>query len=70
MKRRPKSESSKSCHGRMSEEVLAALSLYLGKMGPICHFSRALPASIWGHCFEILVLLAFRAHKRGVTVIF
>ena len=23
--------------------------LYMGKMGSICHFPRALPASIWGH---------------------
>ena len=39
--------------------------LYMGKMGSICHFPRALPASIWGHCSQILVLLAFGAHKKG-----
>ena len=25
-----------------------------GKMGSICHFSRALPASIWRHCSQVL----------------
>ena len=39
--------------------------MYMGKMGSICHFSRALPASIWGHCSQVLVLLAFAAHKKG-----
>ena len=29
--------------------------LYMGKMGSICHFPRALPASIWGHCSQILI---------------
>ena len=28
---------------------------YTGKMGSMCHFPRALPASIWGHCSQILV---------------
>ena len=27
----------------------------MGKMGSICHFPRALPASIWGHCSQVLV---------------
>ena len=39
--------------------------MYMGKMGSICHFPRALPASIWGHCSQILFLLAFGAHKKG-----
>ena len=31
-----------------------------GEIGSICHFSRALPAGIWGHCPQVLVfLLAF-----------
>ena len=34
-------------------------------MGSICHFPCALPASIWGHCSEVLFLLAFGAHKKG-----
>ena len=29
--------------------------LYMGKMGLICHFPCALPASIWGHCSQVLV---------------
>ena len=37
------------------------------KMGSICHFSRALPASICRHCSQVLVLLllALRTHKKG-----
>ena len=35
------------------------------KMVSVCHFSRALPASIWGNCSQDLVLLAFGAHKKG-----
>ena len=39
----------------------------MGRKGSICHFSRALPAaSIWGHyCSQVLVLLAFEAHRKG-----
>ena len=28
----------------------------MGKMGSICHFPCALPASIWEHCSQALVL--------------
>ena len=34
---------------------MSILPLYMGKMGSICHFSRVLPASIWGHCSQVLV---------------
>ena len=34
-------------------------------MGSICHFSRALPASIWDAALKSEFLLAFRAHKEG-----
>ena len=40
----------------------------MGKIGSIGHFPRALPASIWGHCSQILVF--FYEHKRGVTMTF
>ena len=39
--------------------------VYMGKMGSICHFPRALPASIWGHCSQVLVLLVFGSPKNG-----
>ena len=39
---------------------------YMGRTGLICHFSRALPASVWGHGHRSQVL-AFGAHtqKKG-----
>ena len=41
----------------------------MGKVWSICHFFRALPASIWGHCFQVLVFtLAFGVHKKGWTL--
>ena len=41
----------------------------MGKMGSICHFPRALPASIWGHCSPVVVFTSiWGAHKRGVTM--
>ena len=41
----------------------------MGKTGSICHFRRALPASIWGHCSEVLVFTStLGAHKKGVTM--
>ena len=40
--------------------------LYMGKMGSICHFPRALPASIWGHCSQILVFTSIWGTQKGV----
>ena len=37
----------------------------MAKMGSICHFLRALPASIWGHCSQVLVFTSIWAHKKG-----
>ena len=34
-------------------------ALYMGKMGSICHFSCTLPASIWGHCSQVLAFTSF-----------
>ena len=40
-------------------------------MGSICHFPRALPASIWRHCSQILVFTSTRGtQKRGVAMTF
>ena len=36
----------------------------MGKMGSICQFSRALPASIWGHCSQVLGFTSIWAHKK------
>ena len=44
-------------------------SLKMGKMVSICHLSRALPASMWGHCSQVLVLLAFLHGGNGALVI-
>ena len=38
----------------------------MGKMGSLCHLSPALPASIWGHCSQVLALLAFWGTPKGV----
>ena len=38
--------------------------LDVGRMGSICHFSRAFPASIWGHCSRILVFASILEHTR------
>ena len=43
----------------------AKRTAYVGKMGSICHFPRALPASLWGHCSQILVFANIGAHKKG-----
>ena len=40
--------------------------LYMGKMGSICHFPRALPASIWGHCSQVLVFTSTWGTRKGV----
>ena len=40
-------------------------SLYMGKMGSICHFPRALPASIWGHCSQVLVFTSIWGSQKG-----
>ena len=37
----------------------------MGKMGSICHFLRALPASIWEHCSQVLVFTSIGAHEKG-----
>ena len=49
---------------------LVRVPLYMGKMGSICHFPRELPASIWGHCSQVLVFTSiWGKHKhRGVTM--
>ena len=41
-------------------------SLYMGKMGSICHFPRALSASIWGPCSQILVFASIWGTQKGV----
>ena len=38
----------------------------MGKMGSICHFPRALPASIWGHCSQVLVFTSIWGTRKGV----
>ena len=38
----------------------------MGKIGSICHFSRALPASIWGHCSQVLVSTSIWDTQKGV----
>ena len=38
--------------------------LYVGKMGSICHFSRALPASLWGHS-QVLVFASTWGTQKG-----
>ena len=40
--------------------------LYMGKMGSICHIPRAVPASIWGHCSQILVFASMWGTQKGV----
>ena len=37
----------------------------MGKMGSICHFPRALPASIWGHCSQVLVFTSIWGTQKG-----
>ena len=39
------------------------MSLYTGKT--ICHFLRALPARIWGHCSQILVFTSIWGTQKG-----
>ena len=41
--------------GRFLSKAEILGPLYMGKTGSICRFPRALPASIWGHCSQILV---------------
>ena len=45
-------------------------TLYVDKMGSICHFPFALPTSISGHGFQVLVLMAFGAHEKGNKLTF
>ena len=40
--------------------------VYMGKIGSICHFPRALPASIWGHCSQVLVFTSIWGTQKGV----
>ena len=40
--------------------------VYMGKMESMCHFSRALLASIWGHCSEVLVFTSIWGTQKGV----
>ena len=40
--------------------------LYMGKIGSIYHFPRALPASIWGHCSQVLVFTSIWDTQKGV----
>ena len=40
--------------------------LYMGKMGSICHVTRPLPASIWGHCSQVLVFTSIWGRQKGV----
>ena len=45
---------------------LTEIFLHMGKEGPICHIARALPASIWGHCSQILVFTSiWDPHWKG-----
>ena len=38
----------------------------MDKMGSICHFPRALPASIWGRCSQVQVFTSiWGTHKKG-----
>ena len=42
--------------------------LHTGKLGSICHFPRALPASIWGHCSpQVLVFTSIWGTQNGVV---
>ena len=47
-------------------QICPILPLYMGKMGPSCHFSRALPASLWGHCSQILVSTSTWGTQQGL----
>ena len=38
----------------------------MGKKGSICHFSRVVPASIWGRYPETLVLTSTWRTEKGV----
>ena len=40
--------------------------MYMGKKGSICHFPRALPASIWGYCSQVLVFTSIWGSQTGV----
>ena len=37
----------------------------MGKKGSICHFSRSLTASIWGHCSQVLLFTSIRGTHWG-----
>ena len=39
---------------------------YMGKMGSICHFPCAFPASIWGRCSQVLVFTSMWGTQKRV----
>ena len=39
--------------------------LYMGKKGSICHFPRALPASIWRHCSQVPAFTRMLGKQKG-----
>ena len=45
----------------------ARVVLYTGKMGSICRSFRALPASIWGHSSQVLMLIGMWGRQKGVS---
>ena len=54
---------------KSTKECRGTPPLYMGKMGSICHFPRALHASIWGYCSQVLFFTSiWGTHKRGVTM--
>ena len=53
-------------HQRCASWRSTTLPLYMGKMGSICHFPRALPASIWGHCSQVLAFTSIWGTQKGV----
>ena len=56
------------CRGTFAETLVNVKrgGVYMGKMGSICHFPRALPASIWGHCSQVLVFTSIWGTQKGV----
>ena len=50
---------------RVFADFCANLPLYMGKMGSICHFSLALPASIWGDSSQVLVFTSDWSTQEG-----
>ena len=45
------------------------LTLFMGEMGSICHFPRALSTRIWGRCSQVLVFTSIWGQtRRGATM--